>query len=149
MSTVSTKMDTPKTASEIGEAERSIVTSNVVPEIRQDLDWREVLARLGAGLAFLLALRVALSGWSMIGGPDHFDITPWYWKLLLCGGWAVAAARILYSAATQRRIWNPDSRRWVVSALALMLVMGTVTYYYHLQEPQEEEAGDEEPAAQL
>ncbi len=149
MSTVSTKMDTPKTASEIGEAERSIVTSNVVPEIRQDLDWREVLARLGAGLAFLLALRVALSGWSMIGGPDHFDATPWYWKLLLCGGWAVAAARILYSAATQRRIWNPDSRRWVVSALALMLVMGTVTYYYHLQEPQEEEAGDEEPAAQL
>ena len=95
--------------------------------------------RLAYVVEFLAALMVVLFTWSELGGPEHTDLIPWYWKfglsVCLCLG-IVQATRCMVEAEAA---WNPRSVRWLLAALALAAAMGFLTYHYHLQEPLEED----------
>jgi len=95
--------------------------------------------RLAYVVEFLAALMVVLFTWGELGGPEHTDLIPWYWKfglsVCLCLG-IVQATRSMVEAETA---WNPRSLRWLAAVLALAAAMGFLTYHYHLQEPLEED----------
>ena len=108
-----------------------------------------LVTRLGAGLSFVAAFAAGTTGWYMIGGAYHFDITPWYFKCALCFGWAAAVSLAVASSLSRPKAWNLRTLRWAAVALLLAIAMGSVTYYCHLNEPPEEEAPQDETPSQL
>jgi hypothetical protein len=113
------------------------------------LDLLTMLIRLGLALVFLVSFAIAIGGWCLIGGTGHFEITAWYWKCGLCLGWALAMTAAVRPALIQRDGWQARTKRWLGVVLLISIAMGSVTYYYHLQEPPEEDIVDEQSTAQL
>ena len=68
----------------------------------------------------------------MAGGQYHLDLMFWPWKL----GLSLLAAALVVALATGSR-----GRMWIAGALlvATLATAGAVTYYYHLNEPVDEE----------
>jgi hypothetical protein len=92
------------------------------------------LLRLVYVCEFLLAIVAIFTAWSEIGGQGALDVMFWPWKLGL--GAALAAAIVALSAAlvTEDAILTIRSARWLAAILVLLAAMGTITYYYSLQE---------------
>jgi hypothetical protein len=99
---------------------------------------------------FLIALQVVFTVWSEVGGQYHLDLMFWPWKL---GVGLVSAWLITWITANLvRSDGKATARVWMLAALliATLAVAGCVTYYYHLNEPQDEEdQGDEQPSITL
>jgi hypothetical protein len=97
---------------------------------------------------FLIAIEVWLTFWSQVGGQYHLDLMFWPWKF----GLTVAAAWLI--CAITGNLYQHDgtvSRRAVAYAALLFAVMvtaGVVTYYYHMNEPTDEDNSDA-PASQV
>ena len=92
----------------------------------------ERLLRAIYGIEFLIALVAALQFWSYVGGQTHLDYIPWLWKgiLSLC----VAALAVKITATPSfRQAW-----RWTLLLLLLVTAGGFLSYYAHLNEPQDE-----------
>lgn len=96
-------------------------------------------------LEFLLSLQVFFTCWSQIGGQYHLDLMFWPWKL----GLSLAAACLVTAATSAvaradgpipRRVWLYISLLVVAAGLA-----GAVTYYYHVNEPQDDDEEDAGP----
>lgn len=89
---------------------------------------------------FLLALCAVFIAWPEVAGQEHIDLMHWGWRLGF--GLAVPAAVVYYTACL---IEGESARSFrairALTLIVLLLVgMGLVTYYYHLQE----EPGDTE-----
>lgn len=88
------------------------------------------LLRLLLITEFLIAVQVVLSFWSHVGGQYHLDLMFWPWKF----GLTLLAAGLIVAISAGRN---------TKLALALLLLTfgaaGMVTYYYHLNEPTDEE----------
>ena len=97
------------------------------------------LARLLYIIEFFLALLAILALWSQAGGQTHLDLMPWHLKLAL--GLAMAAASVKATAAAvgNHRAWNRFTIAWLAIVVLLGIVMGMITYYYHLNEPRDED----------
>jgi hypothetical protein len=94
---------------------------------------------------FLLSLQVVFTCWSQIGGQYHLDLMFWPWKMGLGG-----AAALLITAITANIIQADGAikkRCWIYGSLLLATIAlaGMVTYYYHLNEPVDEENPDDQP----
>ncbi len=91
------------------------------------------LIRLAYVCEFLLALIAIFTAWSEIGGQATLDLMTWGWKFGLSFG--LAAATVLYTAAilSQDSLWTLRSTRWFSAMVVLILIMGTVTYFYAMQ----------------
>jgi hypothetical protein len=98
-----------------------------------------VLIRLFYAIEFLVALVATYEVWSQVGGQVHLDMMAWYWKLFLGGGIAFATVRATAAAVHNKRTWNSRTLKWISIVLALALACGAVTYYYHLNEPPDED----------
>ena len=83
-------------------------------------------------LEFLVALIAALDLWREAGGQGHLDIMPWYWKLFLPLGLALAAVRTTAASVAMRK---RATMLWGLFALTIVITGGLLTYYYHLNEP--------------
>ena len=92
---------------------------------------------------FLLAVPAVFTLWSQVGGQGHLDLMPWYWKLLVGGGAALAAVRMTAAAVERDRAVNRRSAAWFGCLLLLACAMAALTYWAHLQEPLDE---DPEPS---
>jgi hypothetical protein len=81
---------------------------------------------------FLLALTAFSALWVLVGGQYHLDLMSWAWKL----GFLVAASSLTVVLATAS-----GSRALLAGALllAVLIAAGWVTYYYHLNEPTDED----------
>jgi hypothetical protein len=95
---------------------------------------------------FLVAIEAVFIVWSQVGGQYHLDLMFWPWKL----GISVAAAALIVAiTANLVRSEGVVTRRTLLfcSCLITILVLaGVVTYYYHLNEPaDQDEDQDEEP----
>ena len=97
---------------------------------------------------FLIAVEVWLTFWSQVGGQYHLDLMFWPWKfgLTVAGAW-------LITAITAELFREPEalSRRAILFAALLfgvMVVAGCVTYYYHMNEPADDN-GDDGAASQV
>jgi hypothetical protein len=93
-------------------------------------------------LEFLIALIAVFTAWGEVGGQNHLDYMPWCWKAGIGFGAASAAVRLTaafasdHSSAPRRRI------TWMLVLASLALCAGLVTYYYHLNEPQDDNNED-------
>jgi hypothetical protein len=99
--------------------------------------------RLALVLEFLLAIVAVFVLWGQVGGQDHLDYMPWYWKLVPALGLAFATVQATAAALEAEKPWNSKSLGWLTVVAAWMVLMGAVTYYYHVNEPVEED----EPAS--
>jgi len=89
------------------------------------------LLRLAYTTQFLIALIAILMLWSLVGGQDHFDLTPWHLKLVLSAGAAFATVKATAAAVSRERAWNPGTFTWFGILLAILLVCGLVTLWVH------------------
>ncbi|MGH9719809.1 MAG: hypothetical protein ACRD8O_06320 [Bryobacteraceae bacterium] len=81
---------------------------------------------------------VVFTLWDQIGGQSHVDAIPWQWKLLLGPGLAFISVRATAAAVDGESAWNGKTIAWITAAITLILVMGSLTYYQHLNEPPDE-----------
>jgi glucan phosphoethanolaminetransferase (alkaline phosphatase superfamily) len=95
---------------------------------------------------FLIALQAVFAFWSEAGGQYHLDLMFWPWK----AGLSIAAAGLI--VAITARLLRSDgavTRRVMVYFSLLIVVLavaGLVTYYYHLNEPaDQDEDEDDQP----
>jgi len=88
---------------------------------------------------FLIAVQVVFTFWSQVGGQYHLDLMFWPWKfgislLAALSITAMTAALVRSEGAMRRRVYLLGAL-----LLATIAVAGCVTYYYHLNEPADEE----------
>lgn len=94
-------------------------------------------------IEFLLALLAVFTFWSEVGGQGHLDYMAWYWKgsIGLLSAYAIVRLTAAIAAGT------PGSRRRIVawSGVLVLLVLGAglLTYYYHLNEPVDEDTTED------
>ena len=96
---------------------------------------------------FLVAIEVWLSFWSQVGGQYHLDLMFWPWKF----GLTVGAAWLTTAITAELFRGNGAvSRRAIAYAALLALVIitaGIVTYYYHVNEPADDESNSDTPTS--
>jgi heme/copper-type cytochrome/quinol oxidase subunit 3 len=97
------------------------------------------LARLLYIIEFFLALLAILALWSQVGGQTHLDLMPWHLKLALSLAMAAASVQATAAAVASHRAWNRLTIAWLAIVILLGIVMGMITYYYHLNEPRDED----------
>jgi phosphoglycerol transferase MdoB-like AlkP superfamily enzyme len=79
---------------------------------------------------FLVAVQVLFTFWSQVGGQSHLDLMFWPWKF----GLSLFAAAMIVAISAGRRT------RLALALLVLTLMTAAmVTYYYHLNEPSEQD----------
>ena len=97
------------------------------------------LARLLYIIEFFLALLAIFTVWSQVGGQTHLDLMPWHLKLSLSLAMAAASVKATTAAAATHRAWNRLSIAWLAVVVLLGITMGLVTYYYHVNEPRDDD----------
>jgi hypothetical protein len=107
------------------------------------------LLRLAYAFQLLLALIAVLFGWSQIGGQVHLDLMPWYDKLLCGGALSVVIVLATREAVNHERWLNRKTAAYIILAIVILSGMGILTYYYHLQEEDEQESGSGDVAARV
>ena len=99
------------------------------------------ILRLAYATQLMIALIAVFTLWSQVGGQSHLDIMPWYWKLLLGGGVAIAAVMATAAAVSRERAWNGVTLRWLGILLLLLIGCGLASYYCHLYGESDEDEG--------
>jgi hypothetical protein len=96
---------------------------------------------------FLIAIQAIFTFWSEVGGQYHLDLMFWPWKF----GLSIAAAGLIV-AITSSLVQNNGALTRLALTLCSFLILvvvvaGMVTYFYHLNEPPEQdEQTDDAPA---
>ena len=94
------------------------------------------LLRVVYAIEFLVALVATLSVWREVGGQYHLDLMPWYVKALLT---LALAATIVKLTAVSVEEHRRKKLIWAWALVMLLFAGGLVTFYYHLNEPLDEE----------
>src|SRR4051812_281741 len=104
-------------------------------------------------LAYVTQLMIALIAvfvlWAQVGGQGHLDLMPWYLKLGLGGGAAIAVVRATMCAVSGATAWNGGTLKWVGILVALLIGCGLSSYYFHIYGESEEEQDEETVTSQL
>jgi hypothetical protein len=103
------------------------------------------LLRLAYVSEFLIALLAVLELWSQVGGQGHLDLMPWYTKLGLSLGMALATVAGTAAAVSHPDAWNAKTIACVILALLIAAGMAAATYYAHLHESDDERDGPGDP----
>jgi len=100
--------------------------------------------RLAYATQFLIATIAIYVLWSQVGGQSHLDLMPWYVKLGLGAGAALAAVKATVAAVSQENAWNGRTLKWFGILLVLLLGCGLASYYCHLylEDNGEDQSGD-------
>ena len=100
------------------------------------------IIRILFAIEFLLALIAVFAFWSQVGGQYHLDLMYWPWKFGL--GLGAAAVFTFLTAEFVRKDgrWSRRAFFLVAVLFAVVLTAGAVTYYYHLNEPDESDTED-------
>jgi uncharacterized PurR-regulated membrane protein YhhQ (DUF165 family) len=96
---------------------------------------------------FLIAVQAIYTIWSEVGGQYHLDLMFWPWKLGI--GLTSAALIVAITANLVRNEGRITGRALMFCSflIAIFIVAGVVTYYYHLNEPaDQDEDQDDEPS---
>jgi hypothetical protein len=97
------------------------------------------LLRAAYTIEFLVALVATLEFWSQVGGQNHLDLMPWWWKALLSMAMATAVVKLTMAVHPRHAL------RWLLVVIGLLIGGGITTYYFHLYEPQDEETDEDAP----
>jgi hypothetical protein len=105
--------------------------------------------RLAYMSEFLLALVATLDLWSEVGGAGHLELMPWYTKLVLAVGFALATVAGTAAAVAHERAFNAKTIAFAIVALLLAAGMGLTTYYYHLHENDDADSSEDDTIARI
>ena len=94
--------------------------------------------RLVYALEFLIALIAIFTVWSEVGGQGHMDLLPWYIKLGSSLSLAWCSVRFTAALVEHEKAWNQHTAVWFAGIILVAIVMGGITYYYHLHEVPDE-----------
>jgi len=100
------------------------------------------LLRLAYATQFLIALIAMFVLWGGVGGQDHFDLTPWFLKLILCAGGAFAIVKATAAAVSREPVWNAGTLKWFGILLAILIACGLVTVWVHKNLEDDSDAQD-------
>src|SRR5215204_5179862 len=101
------------------------------------------LLRLAYVTQFMIAVIAVFVLWAQVGGQSHLDLMPWYLKLGLGGGAALAAVRATMCAVAGTSAWNGGTLKWFGMTLALVAGCGLASYYFHVYGESEDEQQEE------
>jgi hypothetical protein len=102
--------------------------------------------RLAYAVEYLIALIAIYVLWSQVGGQAHLDLMPWFVKLGLGAGAALAVVKATAAAVSQEQAWNGRTLKWSGILLALLVACGLASYYCHLYlEDDSDDSGDNAP----
>jgi hypothetical protein len=99
--------------------------------------------RLAYSVEFLIALVAIFTTWSQVGGQGHLDLLPWYTKLACVLALAWCTVRFTAALVEEQKGWNRRSMLWFTGMIVMGIVMGGITFYYHLHEVTDEQDSDE------
>jgi hypothetical protein len=105
--------------------------------------------RLAYVTQFMIAVIAVFVLWGQVGGQSHLDLMPWYVKLGLGAGAALAAVRATMCAVSEKAAWNGGTVKWFGIMLALMAGCGLASYYFHVYGESEDEQDEETVTSQL
>ena len=88
--------------------------------------------RLAYATQYAIALIAVFVLWSEVGGQSHLDLMPWYLKLGLGAGAALATVEATAAAVSAERAWNGRTLKWLGILLVLLVCCGLASYYCHL-----------------
>jgi hypothetical protein len=90
-------------------------------------------------VVFLISIQVVFTCWRQVGGQYHLDLMHPAWKLGLSGAAALLITLIVADLIGADGRFR--KRAWAYSMLLILILTlaGFVTYYYHLNEPQDED----------
>jgi len=103
--------------------------------------------RLAYATQFLIALIAVYELWGQVGGQSHLDLMPWYLKLGLGAGAALAVVKATESAVSQEHAWNGRTLKWFGILIVLLLGCGLASYYSHLYLEDDEDQQDDNSKA--
>jgi uncharacterized membrane protein (UPF0136 family) len=92
------------------------------------------LLRLAYVCEFLLSIVAIFTAWSEIGGQAALDLMHWGWKLGFGMALSVAIVALTAALVSEEAVLTLRSARWMAAIVVLLVGMGTVTYYYSLEE---------------
>jgi hypothetical protein len=107
------------------------------------------LLRLAYATQLMIALIAVFVLWAQVGGQSHLDLMPWYLKLALGGGAAIAAVRATMFAVSGATAWNGGTLKWIGILIALLIGCGLASYYFHMYAENQDEQDDESVTSQL
>lgn len=93
-------------------------------------------------LVFLVAIQSILALWSQVGGQYHLDLMYWPWKLGLTLTAAALVTAIGAEAGRTTRLFTRRTLLYFSCLIGVMLIAGVVTFYYHQNEPAEEDSDE-------
>jgi hypothetical protein len=105
--------------------------------------------RLAYTFEFMIAILTIFTLWSEVGGQGHLELLPWYVKLICVLGCAWCCVRYTAAIVEQAAAWNRRSIGWLVGIVLFGIAMGGITYYYHLNEDQNDDADETSATASL
>ena len=105
--------------------------------------------RLAYSFEFLIALLTVFTFWGEVGGQSHLDMMPWYLKLACGLGMAWCSVRFTAGLVEEQKAWNRRSARWFSGLILIATIMAGITYYYHLQEAQDQQDSDDTTATSV
>jgi len=92
------------------------------------------LLRLAYVCEFLLAIAAIFTGWSEIGGQAVLDLMYWAWKFGFGVTLALAIVALTAALVGEDALVTLRAARWLAVIILLLAGMGTLTYYYSLEE---------------
>ena len=107
------------------------------------------ILRLAYTTQFLIALIAIFVLWSQVGGQSHLDLMPWYLKLALGGGAALAIVKATAAAVSREHAWNGGTLKWFGILLALLIGCGLATYYVHMNLEDDESDTEDDSSISL
>ena len=131
------------------EAVAELQPNAAVETAPQDLLKSRSWLRLLYSLEYLIALITVFTVWSQVGGQGHLDLMPWYTKLLCGVAMAWCFVRLTAGLVEEEKAWNSRTVRWFAGLLAIGILMGGVTLYYHLHESSDEPDSDDTTATSV
>ncbi len=105
------------------------------------------ILRLAYVAEFLLAIVAVFELWSQAGGQGHLDLLPWWLKIALGAGAALACVKATAAAVSSKQAWSGRTLRWCVLLVALLTGCGLSSWYAHLylESGEDDDQQQEEP----
>jgi hypothetical protein len=110
---------------------------------------RNSLLRPFLVLEFLIATDAVFTMWSEVGGQYHLELMFWPWKLGLGLGAATLVVLITAQMARNGGEFTRRARLQSLLLIAVVVLAGLVTYYYHLNEPTDQNDDSDDAPVQM
>lgn len=105
--------------------------------------------RIAYAIEFLVALVAFFECWSQIGGQGPLDLMPWWLKLLFAVSFSFLVVKLTAVMVSNEPFPSIGLIRWGLAFVALLIMIALTTYFFHLNEPADEDSDEPVSATEL